>query len=198
MHLKNIKLLLGFLSFVILISCTQQLKTTAVSTVSTTDINKHPYTVGLLLTKELQDYVYIQQTSPFDKISYPLGKQTCDNFKKNIPLAFEKTIIINSLTPTEKVDLIIKPSIVNFSLGIPIPAYNPHTAKIKYNIDVFDNKGEKIFSYDVTGSAQSSKGLLSGFHTKKICSEVTQMALKDGIKQIIEELSETDEFENLK
>lgn len=198
MFLKKLTSILLVLTFLVLVSCTQQLKTTKVTAVNTKDIIKHPYSAGLFLTKELKDYVYELQTSPFDKIAYPLGKQTCDNFTKNLPLVFDKIILVDSLEPNENISVIIKPSILDFNLGIPIPAYNPHTAKIKYNIDVYNNKGEKIFNYEVTGSAQSGKGLMSGFHTKKICSEVTQMALKDGIKQIIEELSDTEELDNLK
>jgi hypothetical protein len=188
--------LIGIMIF-ILIGCTMPLKMSQPPTLDLSGINQHPYTAGLFVPPEVKDYVYVKATSPVDKMSYPLGKQTHEIFKKNIPLVFKNVVEVDSIAPDQDFDLIVKPSIIKFKSIIPRPAYKAYTATIVYHIDIYNKKGEKIFAQTTTGEAQTSKGLLSGFSARGICAEVAQMAMKDAVKQIIEGLSETDEFKNL-
>ena len=181
----------------VLTGCTMPLKMSPPPTLDLSGINQQPYTAGLLVPQKVKEYVYVKATSPVDKMSYPLGKQTHEIFKKNIPLVFKNVVEVDSIAPDQDVDLIVKPSIVKFESVIPSPAYKPYTATIIYHIDIYNKKGEKIFAQTTTGEAQTSKGLLSGFSARSICAEVAQMAMKDAVKQIIEGLSETDEFKNL-
>ena len=190
-------ILTGIMLF-ILTGCTIPLKMSPPPKLDLSGINQHSYTAGLFVPPEVKEYVYVKATSPVDKMSYPLGKQTHEIFKKNIPLVFKDVMEVDSITPDQDVDLVIKPSIVKFHSVIPHPAYNPYTATVVYHIDVYNKKGEKIFAQTATGNAQTSKGLLSGFSARSICAEVAQMAMKDAVKQIIEGLSEAEELENLK
>lgn len=190
-------ILIGIMIF-ILTGCTMPLKMSPPPTLDLSGINRHPFTAGLFVPQEVKEYVYVKATSPVDKMSYPLGKQTHEIFKKNIPLVFKNVVEVDSIAPDQDVDLIVKPSIVKFKSVIPYPAYKPYTATIVYHIDVYNKKGEKIFAQTTTGEAQTSKGLLSGFSARSICAEVAQKAMKDAVKQIIEGLSETDELKNLK
>ena len=190
-------ILTGIMIFV-LTGCTMPLKMSPPPKLNLSGIHQHPYSAGLFVPKNVQEYVYVKVTSPFDKMSYPLGKQTHEIFKTNIPLVFKNVVEVDSMTPDQDIDLIIKPSIVKFNSVIPNPAYNPYTATVIYHIDVYNEKGEKIFVQTATGNAQTSKGLLSGFSARSICAEVAQMAMKDAVKQIIEGLSESEELENLK
>ncbi len=196
--MKFKKTILTGIMILILTGCTMPLKMAPPPKLDLSGINQHPYTTGLFVPQEVKNYVYVKQTSPVDKMSYPLGKQTHEIFKKNIPLAFKKVIEVDSINPDQNVDLIIKPSIVKFDSVVPSPAYNPYTASIVYRIDVNNKKGEKIFSQTATGNAQTSKGLLSGFSARSICAEVAQLAMKDAVRQVIEGMSEAEELENLK
>lgn len=190
-------ILTGIMIFV-LTGCAMPLKMSPPPKLDLSGINQHPYTAGLFVSQKVKEYVYVKATSPVDKMSYPLGEQTHEIFKKNIPLVFKNVVQVDSITTAQDVELIIKPSIMKFDSVIPFPAYNPYTATIVYHIDVYNKKGEKIFAQTTTGNAQTSKGLLSGFSARGICAEVAQMAMKDAVKQIIEGLSEAEELENLK
>lgn len=190
-------ILTGIMIF-ILTGCTMPLKMSPPPKLDLSGINQHPHIAGLFVPQKVKEYVYVKATSPFDKVSYPLGKQTNEIFKENIPLVFKDVVEVDSITPNQDVDLVIKPSIVKFHSVIPCPAYNPYTATIVYHIDVYNKKGEQIFTQTATGNAQTSKGLLSGFSARSICAEVAQMAMKDAVKQIIEGLSEAEELKNLK
>lgn len=196
MKLKN-NILTGIMIF-ILTGCTLPLKMSPPPTLDASGINQHPYTAGLFVPKEVKEYIFVKSTSPVDKMSYPIGQQTYEIFKNNIPLVFKNVVEVDSITPDKGIDLIIKPSIVKFDSVVPNPAYNPYTATIIYHIDVYNNNGEKIFAQTATGDAQSSKGMLSGFSARSICADVAQTAMKKSVKQIIEGLSEAEEIKNLK
>ncbi|MEC4676052.1 MAG: hypothetical protein VST72_03890 [Nitrospirota bacterium] len=174
------------------------LKMTAPESLDLSGINRHPYTIGLFIPGELKEYVYEKQTSPFDKVSYPLGEQTALLFKKNLPSVFDDVKELDSKDPAQDVVLILEPSIVKFSSVIPSPAYNPYTATMIYRIDVYDNAGEKIFTQTAIGEAQTSKGLLSGFVARSLASEVAQKAMENAVRQIIEGLSEAEELKGYK
>lgn len=162
------------------------------------DIEQHPYTAGLYVPHDLKATVYEKATSPFDKMAYPLGDQTYQIFKKNVPLVFNRIVEVDSITPNQGIDLFIQPSIVKFSSVIPVPAYNPYTATIIYHVDVYNRSGEKVYAQTATGTGQTSKGYVSGFSAREICADVAQMAMKDAVKQIIEGLSDSEDIANLK
>jgi len=184
------------LAFVVtsLLGCATGLNMSPPAKLDMAGIQQHPFTAGLLLSKELKENVYLKQTSPFDKISYPLGEQTTQMFQKNLPLVFSKVVEIESRNASQDVDLIVEPSIVNFSSVIPMPAYNPYTAKIVYRVDIYNKKGEKIFTQTAAGDAQSSKGLMSGFSAQGIAADVAQKAMENAMKQILEGLSTAEEL----
>jgi hypothetical protein len=188
-----------FLAFVILglASCAIGLNMSPPAKLDIAGIQQHPFKAGLLLSKELKESVYVKQTSPFDKISYPLGDQTAQIFQKNLPLVFNKVVEIESRNASQNVDLIVEPSIVSFSSVIPMPAYNPYSAKIVYRVDIYDKKGEKIFTQTAAGDAQSSKGLMSGFSAQSIAADVAQKAMENAMKQILEGLSTAEELKKL-
>jgi len=184
------------LTIFVLFGCTMPLKMPPPSMLNITNINQYPYTAGLFIPQSVKEYIYEKVTSPLDKMSFPLGNQTAEIFKKNMPLVFKNVVEVNSITPIQDVDLIVQPSIVKFKSVIPFPAYKPYTATIIYHIDIYNKKGEKIFAQTTTGEAQTSKGLLSGFLARSICAEVAQMAMEKAVQQIIEGLSEADELKN--
>jgi hypothetical protein len=187
---------IGFVLFA-LAGCTMPLTMPPPSQLEVKGVQQHPYTAGLLIPKELREYVYVKQTSPVDKMSYPLGEQTEAYFQKNLPLVFKTVVPVNSQNPSEDVKIVIQPSIVKFESVIPLPAYNPYTARIVYRVDVYNKKGEKIFTQTTTGDAQTSKGMVSGFSARGLCAEAAQKAMEDAIRQILEGLSEADELKKI-
>lgn len=182
----------------ILSGCAIPLKMSPPPRLDLSGINQHAYTAGLFVPQEVKIYSYEKETSPVDKMSYPIGNQTYEIFKKNLPLVFKNVVEVDAVATDKDVDLIIKPSIVKFHSVIPYPAYNPYTAEIIYHVDVFDKNGETIFAQTTTGSGQTSEGMMSGFSARSICADVAQMAMKDAVKQIIEGLSESEEIRNLR
>lgn len=192
----RITILIGITIFFIT-GCTMALKMPPPQKLEIANINQHSYIAGLFIPKSVREYVYVKATSPVDKMSFPLGFQTTEYFKKNMPIVFKDVVEVDSLSPSQDVDLIIQPSIVKFESVIPYPAYKPYTSMIVYRVDIYNKKGEKIFVQTTTGEAQTSKGLMSGFSARSICAEVAQMAMGDAIKKIAQGISEADELRNL-
>ncbi len=188
---------LALFTAIILTGCALPLKMAPPPTLTMKGIKQHQYKAGLFIPQELKDYEYVKVTSPLDKMVFPLGKQTHEFFLKNMPIAFKNVVEVSSATASNEIDIIVKPSIVKFESVIPMPAYKPYTAKIVYRVEIYNKKGEKIFAQTTTGNAQTSKGMMSGFMARSICSEVAQMAMEDAMKQIIEGMTEADELQTL-
>ncbi len=188
--------LTGLLALIIT-GCATPLKMAPPSVLNLPEIKQLPHTSGLFIPQDLKDYVHIKVTSPVDKMTFPIGNQTSELFKKNMPLAFKTVVEVDSLSPGQDVDLIIKPSIVKFESRIPFPAYKPYTSTIVYRVEVYNKKGEKIYGQTTAGEGQTSKGLLSGFFARSLCAEAAQFAMADAVKQIVEGLAEAEELEKL-
>lgn len=181
----------------LIIGCAMPVKMGPPPSPDMSHIQPLPYTAGLYLSPELKAYQHKIATSPFDAIVYPLGEQTAQIFKQCTAKAFDKVVPMASLTSTQGVDVIIKPTIVKFEAVIPMPAYNPYTATMVYQAEVLDPDGKKIFSQTATGDSQSSKGLMSGFSARSICADVAQKAMVDAARQVMEGVVESEELAHL-
>jgi hypothetical protein len=190
--MKLKELLLAFSMLVLSAGCTMQLTMKPPTALDVKVAKQHSYTAGLYIPKEVREQVYVNQTW-----IYPLGEQTTGFFEKNLPLVFKNVVLVDSKNPSQDVPVIIEPSILKFNSIIPFPAYNPYTATMVYRVDVYDRKGEKIYTQTATGDAQTSKGLLSGFMAAQLLSEAAQTAMENAVRQIIEGLAEAQELAKL-
>lgn len=177
--------------------CAMPLKMAPAPTFEPSGFGKLPHKAGLYIPADLKTYVFELATSPVDKMAYPIGDQTTQFFEKNLPLVFQSVTNVDSKVPPAGVDLVLEPSLVKFDAVVPMPAYNPYTATAVYRVDVFDKKGEKIFTQTATGNHQTSKGMMSGFSAREICAEVAQKAMADAVRQILEGISEAEEIKTL-
>lgn len=195
--MKLVKVSLSICIFAFLFGCTMPLAMNPPTVLELKTVKQRPYTAGLYIPQELKEHVYVKATSPVDKMSYPLGEQTTAYFQKNLPLGFKRVVLLDSRKPLQDAAIVIEPTIVKFDSVIPFPAYNPYTATIVYRVDVYNIKGEKIFTQTATGEAQRSEGMMSGFSARTICAEVAQKAMENAVLQILEGLSEAQELNNI-
>jgi len=178
----------------VLTGCAQQLTMNPPQTLSVAVEKKHDYPVGLYAPKELKEYTHTVRTSPLDSISYPLGEQTVLLFRKNLSTVFRSVVDVESATAGSSAPLVVKPSIISFNPVVPFPAYNPYTATIVYKVEVFDGKGEKVYSQTATGDGQTSKGMVSGFGAKGLLADAAELAMNKAMTQILEGLSAAEEL----
>lgn len=191
------------MSFLVVTGCTTPFSANLLSMdapqkVSLADVRQHAYSVGLFIPTGLKQYTLTKEMTLLNnKLVYPLGQQTTLAFQKNLPLVFQDVVEVNAINPSQAVKLVIQPSIVDFKANVPYPAYNPYEATIVYRVDVFNRKGQKIFTQTATGQAQTSRGLMSGFEQGKLYAEAAQMAIDKALQQIIDGLSSADELKNV-
>ena len=179
----------------VLTGCAQSLKLNPPQTLAVAVDQKHDCAVGLYADSELKNRVHTIATSPFDKLSFPIGEQTVALFRQNLPTVFRSVEDVESVAPGPDVRLVLQPSIVSFTPLLPHPAYKPYMATIVLKVDVFDGEGEKIFTQTVTGEGQTSKGMMSGFKAKSLMAKATEMALNEAMTQILEGLADADELD---
>ncbi len=178
--------------------CSIQLEMNPPQTCELKDVKQHPYSAGLFMPKETREYVFVKPTTLYNyEMTYPLGPQTALALQKNLPKIFKELVEVDSLNPPQPVKVVIQPSIIDFKSNVPYPAYNPYTASIVYRFDVYNLKGEKIYSQTVTGDGQTSKGLLSGFVQKGLYAEAAKLAIDKAIQQIVEGLAFAEELKEV-
>jgi hypothetical protein len=152
-----------------------------------------PRSAGLLVTQKTREEVYVVQTSPFDKIHYPIGVYTADLFAANLPQVFSQVAEVGQPESPDQ-DVVVQVEIVRFEAKIPHPAYNPYTATVVYKITARDQSGEVLLVQTVTGDGQTSKGMMSGFKAKKMAAQAASLAMADALKQALEALAEAPEL----
>jgi hypothetical protein len=155
-----------------------------------------PSRAGLYLPGEFRSVVAVVKTSPFDKLSFPIGEFTAALLELNLPQAFAAVVPLTSAVPADPaaVDLVVSVEIVRFELTIPHPAYNPYVATAVYKLTVTEPGGETLFTQTATGSGQTSKGMMSGFKAQGLAAEAAKLAMVDAGKQALEGLLAADEL----
>ena len=164
------------------------------ATISLKDTTKHPFTVGLLVSKELSEYGTTKETHTW----IPVGEYTASLFEKNLPVVFKSVSKVDARKPPQGIDLVVEPSIVKFDQVIPYPAYNPYRAKAVLHVDVYDREGNKLYAETVTGEFQTGKGMMSGFHARGLMTETASNALNDAVKQSLEGMQQSSEIKEYK
>lgn len=194
MTLVRMIVVLATVALSMLAGCAQHLTMNPPQTLSVAVQKKYDYPVGLYASKELKEYTHSVRTSPLDSISYPLGEQTILLFRKNLSTVFTSVVDVDSPTPGANAMLVVQPSIVRFAPVVPFPAYNPYTATIVYKVDVFNGKGDKVYSQTATGDGQTSKGMVSGFGAKGLLADAAELAMNNAMTQILEGLAGAEEL----
>ncbi len=153
--------------------------------------------VVLHVPDELRSQEYVVKTSPFDRIRYPVGEYTVALLERNLGRAFDAVRVAEGSAAVEEAAAVVTLTIESFEAVIPSPAYKPYTADVVYRVTVRDPAGESVFTQTVTGSAQTSKGMMSGFKAKGLAAEAAARAMNDAMTQLLEGLLEASELADL-
>lgn len=148
----------------------------------------------LVVSDELRDTSYVVRTSPFDKIRYPVGEYTVALLERNLGRAFASWRAAPQADAIPESTLQLTLTIERFEAVIAHPAYKPYTADVVYRLTVRDPAGETVFTQTAAGSAQTSKGMLSGFGAKQLAAEAAARAMNDAMTQLLAGLLEADEL----
>jgi hypothetical protein len=153
--------------------------------------------VVLHLPDELRSQVYAVKTSPFDTVKYPIGSYTAALLEKNLGRAFRVDQATAGSQQTGRPVAAIELTIEQFAAVIPNPAYKPYTAEVVYRATVRGADGGVLLSTAATASAQTSKGMMSGFSAKSLAAEAAARAMNDAMTQLLESLLAAEELDGL-
>jgi hypothetical protein len=154
--------------------------------------------VAVRFADDLPEEEYVVKTSPFDKMRYPIGEYSVNLLMRNVDRIFQSAAKEGSPQPGGgEAVAVLELKIENFDAVIPRPAYKPYTAEVVYRASVFDLEGNKLFTVVTTGSAQTSKGMMSGFKAKRLAAESAAQAMNDAMTQLLEGLLCSEELKAL-
>jgi hypothetical protein len=150
--------------------------------------------VNLRLSNELRTAEFVVKTSPFDKISYPIGAYTVALLEKNLDRVFADGTVTRDGDHATDGAMILEVEIVSFDAVIPHPAYKPYSASVVYKTTVTSPSGDVIMTLTTTGSGQTSKGMMSGFKAKSLAAESAARAMNDAMTQLLQGLLNAEEL----
>jgi len=153
-----------------------------------------PMTVVLEVPDDLHEASHVVATSPFDRIRYPIGEYTVALLQTNLGRAFAGVEVVRGSSAAGAADAVVALEIVSFEAVIARPAYKPYTADVVYRLTVRDRGGQVVFAPTATGSAQTSKGMLSGFSARQLAAEAAARAMNDAVTQLLATLLEAEEL----
>lgn len=170
------------------------LKLPAAPTLEVSGPPAHAIEVVLRVPDELASRDHVVKTSPFDRIRYPIGEYTVALLERNLGRVFTSARVVKGDAAVGDAAVVVILTIESFEAVIPNPAYKPYTADVVYRATVHNPAGEPVFAQTVTGSAQTSKGMMSGFKAKGLAAEAAARAMNDAMTKVLEGLLEAPEL----
>ncbi|MCP5173399.1 MAG: hypothetical protein R3E73_14650 [Porticoccaceae bacterium] len=155
--------------------------------------HKLPVTAGLVLDDQFQHYTYTSNEGA--DISIGLGSAQVELFTQILKDLFNRTIPLPSASANSSVDLIIAPHVEELQLVTPAES----NAKIfeiwiKYNIQVFNNRGETIADWLMTSYGKTQDRFMAS--NEDALNEAAVVAMRDAGARLIIELPRVPEIRN--
>ncbi len=194
--------------------CTTTLKMGAPSPWKANQSAPQPRAVGLLISKELSEYVHKKKGvqglwSNHETIEFPIGEYTAASFRTNLPLVFEKVVDADARLPASGVDLVIQPSIVQVDTALPsdddpwvrkMPGFMAEyrttliAVRVEYQVDVFDKRGEKVCVRGAVGFGHDTARTWDRVVVNSLFAKAAQTAMDDAMAQIMGGLASAEEL----
>jgi hypothetical protein len=145
-----------------------------------------PLKVGIYYDDEFSTFASIVQGSNVGAggaiYNIQTGKANVDLFNYILSSLFEKVIPLqylpNDSDPVKDVDLILKPSVTNYTYLINYGSSTPFRTKIEYNVIFYMPNGEQICSRNIEGQAMKVNTKLIEFNNEMTsATKLTQSAM---------------------
>lgn len=157
--------------------------------------DRDPFEIAaeLRVPDDTAEKIVVVKTSPFDRMRFPVGRYSVTLLENHLDRVFARPSDERGAL-AELPTVVVELDIEHFEAKIPMPAYKPYTASVVYKARVLDQEGEVVFTQTTTASAQTSKGMLSGFKAKKLAGRAAADAMNDAMTQLLEGLLDSEEL----
>ena len=146
---------------------------------------QQPLHVGLVLDDTFTHYTF--ESSQEQDVTMALGESQIELFNQIFGDMFKSSTRFNTInqTSTSKVDLVVVPHVEEVQLAMPFETrLNVFEVWLKYNLQVFDSKGEPIADWLMTSYGKTQSRLLTS--EKEALNQATTEALRDaGVRLVI-------------
>lgn len=148
-------------------------------------VNEIPLVAGLHLPMEFKNYRYIEASADRAKWIIDMGEAQSSMFQTVLPGMFAQVQELNTLAMdttnggnTAVVDFVISPRIEEFQYTLPSETkIKVYEIWLKYNVQVFDNRGELIADWILTAYGKTPTGFMQSDETA--LNQAVVVALRD-------------------
>lgn len=142
-----------------------------------------PATVGLHLPPEFKKYRYIESSADRSKWIIDMGEAQSRMFRTVVPGMFDQvrelsTLALDGEDAPPAVDLVIAPRIEEFQYTLPSETkIKVYEIWLKYNVQVFDNRGTLIADWILTAYGKTPSGFMQS--DEAALNQAVVVALRD-------------------
>lgn len=148
-------------------------------------VNEIPLVAGLHLPTEFKSYRYIEASEDRAKWIIDMGEAQSSMFQTVLPGMFVQVRELNTLTfaegndgKTPDVDFVITPRIEEFQYTLPSETkIKVYEIWLKYNVQVFDNRGTLIADWILTAYGKTPSGFMQS--DEAALNQAVVVALRD-------------------
>ncbi|MEM8546878.1 MAG: hypothetical protein AAGF46_01825 [Pseudomonadota bacterium] len=149
-------------------------------------VEQWPLSVGVRYDKSITDFVHKEKLATSEEFVIDLGPASHHVFSTTLGDMFQEVTEIPADTKDlPALDLLIEPRVVALEFAIPSQTVtNDYAVWIKYQVKVFDSKGNLQADYPVSAYGKAPSGGFMG-STKNALTAAAELALRDAATLIL-------------
>ncbi len=146
-------------------------------------MQKHPYTVTLLLEDSLRNYVHEEKFADEADWKVQFGIANVALYTQMMEGMFERVEVVNKLNPNRRYGTIIKPRMADYQLSTPtLSSTDYYEVWIKYELEVLTGKGTPVTSWPFTAYGRNPKKFGAA---ESALAEATRRAMRDAAAAVV-------------
>ena len=174
----NSKIICSVGLFLMLTACQQSMSLKVASEIPAPLLTQMPIKMGVFYNEQLRNYVYEEDSD--DRSNWKINSSEAHMalFYKILPSMFEEVKEVAGITTDATVDAVLLPNVAEMQFALPGETKTDfYEAWIKYDMTLYNQSGDQIASWSVTGYGKSSTEFMKS-RDKGLNAAVNQ-ALRD-------------------
>ena len=174
----NSRLLFTICLLLMLTACEQSISLKVDSEIPTPLLTRMPVRMGVFYHQQFRNYVYEENSDDRPNWKIDSGESHVALFEQLLPSMFQEVREVAGTTAGTTVDAVFSPNVAEMQFALPAETKTDfYEAWIKYNMALYNQDGDQIANWSVTGYGKSSTQFMKS-RDKGLNAAVNQ-ALRD-------------------
>ena len=172
------KLIFPISLLLILTGCQQSMSLKVDSEIPSPVVSRMPVKMGVVYQDELRNYVYEEDSEDRPEWRIDSGASHLSLFQQILTSMFDEVTEVTTTNGDAAVQAVLRPSVAEMQFALPVETKTDfYEAWVKYDMELYDQDGNNIANWSVTGYGKSSTEFMKS-RDKGLNAAVNQ-ALRD-------------------